>query len=244
MKKEVFISKINPIALKGVAHRGYWNEDRTENGIPAFKAALENNIAIELDVHLSKDNHLVVCHDENLLRTTGKEGIIEDLNLQEIKDNYRLLDGSEVPTLQEVLDLVNEQVPIFLELKTWQKNNKELAAQVKVELERIKDKKNIILIAFDPRALFACKSFGFVRSFLIAISHKWTWLFHSRFESIDVEYQMLEWPKVKRYAKKHFVNCWTVQNDEILNQVRGKSDTITFQLLDYKKVEKVLEKEV
>lgn len=244
MKKEVFISKINPIALKGVAHRGYWNEDRTENGIPAFKAALENNIAIELDVHLSKDNHLVVCHDENLLRTTGKEGIIEDLNLQEIKDNYRLLDGSEVPTLQEVLDLVNEQVPIFLELKTWQKNNKELAAQVKVELERIKDKNNIILIAFDPRALFACKGFGFVRSFLIAISHKWTWLFHSKFESIDVEYQMLEWPKVKRYAKKHFVNCWTVQNDEILNQVRGKSDTITFQLLDYKKVEKVLKKEV
>ena len=90
MKKEVFISKINPIALKGVAHRGYWNEDRTENGIPAFKAALENNIAIELDVHLSKDNHLVVCHDENLLRTTGKEGIIEDLNLQEIKKYLHL----------------------------------------------------------------------------------------------------------------------------------------------------------
>ena len=244
MKKQDFINKINPLALKGVAHRGYWNSERTENGIPAFKAALEKNIAIELDVHLSKDNRLVVCHDENLKRTTGKEGIIEELTVQEIKDNYRLLDGSEIPTLQEVLDLVDEKVPIFLELKTWQKNNKPLAAQVKVELERIKDKKNIILIAFDPRALIACKGFGFVRSFLVAISHKWTWIFHNQFESVDVEYQMLDWPKVKRYAKKHFVNCWTIQSDESLNQVRGKCDTVTFQLLDYEKVQKTLEKEV
>lgn len=243
MKKQKFIDSINPIALKGVAHRGYWNEERTENGIPAFKAALEHGIAIELDVHLSKDNQLVVCHDENLIRTTGKEGIIEDLTVQEIKDNYRLLDGSEVPTLQQVLDLVNEQVPIFVELKTRKKNNKPLAARVKVELERIKDKKNIILIAFDPRALFACKNFGYVRSFLVAISHKWTWIFHSRFESVDVEYQMLDWPKVKRYQKKHFVNCWTIQTPETLTQVKGKTDTITFQLLDYKDVRKTLNKE-
>ena len=90
MNKNKFIEKINPLILNGVAHRGLHNEKYTENGINAFKWAIENNVAFELDVHLTKDKKIVVCHDDNLIRTTGKDGIIEELTLSEIKSNYQL----------------------------------------------------------------------------------------------------------------------------------------------------------
>jgi len=49
------------------AHRGVHNNvDIPENSIKAFKYAIENNLNIELDVQLTKDNTLVVFHDENL----------------------------------------------------------------------------------------------------------------------------------------------------------------------------------
>ena len=126
MKKQQVINNINPLVLKGIAHRGLWNEELTENGIPAFQNAIDHNVAFELDIHLTKDNQLLVCHDSELYRTTGKKGIIEDLTLAEIKENYRLHDGSSLPTLEEVLALTSERVPIIIELKAYQRNHKRL----------------------------------------------------------------------------------------------------------------------
>ena len=114
MKKEEVIKRINPKFLEGVAHRGLHNEEFTENGLKAFENAIKNNVAFEFDIHLSKDNKLIVCHDENLKRTTGKEGIIADLTSEEIRANYKLLDGGVVPTLDELLELNNEQVPMVI----------------------------------------------------------------------------------------------------------------------------------
>ena len=61
MKKEKLIKNINPLFLKGVAHRGLWNEQFTENGIQAFKNAIDNNVAFEYDVHITKDNKVIVA---------------------------------------------------------------------------------------------------------------------------------------------------------------------------------------
>ena len=186
MNKNKFIKKINPLILNGVAHRGLHNEKYTENGINAFKWAIENNVAFELDVHLTKDKKIVVCHDDNLIRTTGKDGIIEELTLSEIKSNYQLFDGSQIPTLSEVLEITNEKVPIVVEIKVHNANYKELTKHTLKVLEKIKDK------------------------------------------------------NVKRYQKKHFVNVWTIENEEALKAVDHKVDTITFQHLDLDKIKNAL----
>lgn len=245
MNKKKFISKVNPLFLKGIAHRGLHNQEYTENGLKAFKNALENNVAIELDVHLTKDNDLIVCHDEDLFRTTGKHGIIEDLTVQEIKENYKLIDGGEVPTFDEVLDLINEQIPIVVELKVFRKNYKPLAALTLKKLERIKDKKNIILISFDPRALAKTKHHGFVNSLLVVKNHEpnYEWLYHLRFlfDSLDLEDVMSEQKRVLRYRKRHFLNVWTIQKEEQLEKVKDIADTVTFQFLDPEKVKSSLQ---
>ena len=51
---------------------------------------------------------------------------------------------------------------------------------------------------------------------------------------------MIKYKSVQRYKKKHFVNVWTVENEEALNEVAHKVDTITFQHLDIQKIHDAL----
>ncbi len=242
MKKTDVIKRINPLFLKGIAHRGLHNEKYTENGMLAFKNAIENNVSFELDVHLTKDNDLIVCHDSELKRTTGKEGIIEDLTVKEIKDNYKLLDGSEIPTLKEVMELNDEKVPMVIELKVYRKNYKELSKRLIKELENVKDKKNYMLISFDPRGLVPMKKTGIVRQLLVWKDKEWTYCFRHLFESLDLDYRMIEEKRVQKYYKNHIVNVWTIENVEQLKTVSKYIDTATFQYIDPKEVEEILKK--
>lgn len=241
MTKNKALSKINPIFLQGIAHRGLHNENFTENGLKAFENAINHGVAFEFDIHLTKDNELVICHDENLVRTTGKEGIIEDLTLEEIKQNYRLLDGGEIPTLQEVIDLNHGRVPMVIELKVFRKNYKPLAKRFKDYLPQL-NKRDTLLISFDPRSLWPLKHEGFVRSLLVAKSDDYTWPFRLTVESVDVEDVLLEEKKVQRYAKNHFTNVWTIEKEEQLKEVLPYVDTVTFQYLDTELVKKSLAK--
>lgn len=242
MRKEKAISQVNPVFLKGIAHRGLHNEQYTENGMKAFQNAIDHGVAIEFDVHITKDNELIVCHDENLKRTTGKDGVIEHMTAKEIRDNYRLLDGGVVPTLDEVFDLVDEKVPMVIELKVFEKNYKPLAAKCKEAFKRIKDKRNAIIISFDPRSLWPLKKEGFIRSLLVAKSDEYTWFFRHTVESVDLDMKLFEEKRVKRYVKKHFTNAWTIEDEKDLNYVLPYVDTVTFQYMEPKEVEKALAK--
>lgn len=237
MKKEEIIKSINPLFLKGVAHRGYHNEQYTENGFGAFKNAIDNNFAFELDVHLTKDEKLIVSHDSSLKRTTGKEGIIEELTLEEIKSNYHLLDGSEVPTLEEVFEFTNESVPIVVELKpyTKTKNYKVLAFKVMDALKEIKDKRNIILISFYPQCLLPFKGSGFIRCLLVDRKNSWSFALRHFFEGVDLEWQLLKEEKYQKVKQNKLVMCWTIENKKDYNEIKEFADSVTFQHFDITK---------
>lgn len=234
MNKKKVLTKLNPLFLTGIAHRGLHNDKYTENGMNAFGNAIRHNLPIELDIHLSKDNQLVVCHDEDLKRTTGTSGIIEDLTVEEIKKNYRLLDGGEVPTFIEVLDFVKEQVPLVVELKVFRKNYKELSKKViEVLNEKVIDKKNYMLISFDPRSLWPLKKLGIIRSLLATRSHEYVYnYFRHSVESVDLDQVMFDEKRIQRYHKRYLVNAWTIQSEEELDRVLPYVDTVTFQHMD------------
>ena len=234
MNKEDLKKKLDPRFFYGICHRGYHNEKDTENSLNAFKNAINNDMAIELDVHLTTDNKLVVIHDSTLKRVTGKDGIVESLSTKELKENYRLLDGEFIPTFKEVLDLVNEQVPLVIELKVYKGNYKALAKRLKEELKDIKDKSKYMLISFDPRALLPFKHFGIVRQLLVANDgkHEYVYMFRHYFEGVDLQYSFLKMNKVKRYYKKHIINIWTVEDKDVVDSSLPYVDTITFQHID------------
>ena len=242
MKKEVLRKKVNPLIFMGVAHRGLHTKDFTENGMKAFANAINNNVSFELDIHLTKDNQLVVCHDSDLIRTTGKSGIIEDLTLKEIKDNYRLFDGGEIPTFKELLDFTNERVPMVIELKVYKNNYKALAKKFLEVMKPYKNKQNYFVISFDPRALLKVKKGHFVRGLLVGMGDKWVYHFRFLFESLDLENKMLKLKSVQRYQKRHFVNAWTINNKKQFDEVYPFADTITFQNMDVEYVKEMLKK--
>ena len=88
-----------------------------ENTLLSIQKAIDLGVdQIEIDVHLTRDEHLVVIHDTTVDRTTDGQGAIADFTLAEAKQ----LDagkGEHIPTLQEVIDLVRGKVILQIELK-------------------------------------------------------------------------------------------------------------------------------
>lgn len=244
MKKNEVICRLNPTFLKGICHRGYWNEEITENSMSAFKNAREHNAAFELDVHLTKDNDLIICHDSELERTTNKKGIIEELTVKEIKENYTLLNGEKLSTLTELLAEIKEEVPIVIELKVYKGNHKALANKLKEQLKDVKDKKNFMIISFDPRALIAFGKCGFVRQLLVVRDgkHNIAYILRFLFESVDLDKRFITKRGVRKYYRKHLINFWTIEDESQLDTVLPYCDTVTFQHFSYDIVKSKLER--
>ena len=78
---------------------------------------------IELDVHLSADGELIVCHDPSIDRTTDRKGKIEKLSLSQIKEarvkDFRTgeITQEHIPTLSEVFDMLGKRCKVLLEIK-------------------------------------------------------------------------------------------------------------------------------
>ncbi len=130
-----------------IGHRGA-RAYAPENTLASFKKALEINVdAIELDVRKTKDNQIIVIHDEDVKRTTNGEGLVGELTLKEIKE-LDAGDGEKIPTLDETLDFLGKKVIVFVELKE--------AGIEKLVLSIVCDKgleKNVVIVSFLEGAL-------------------------------------------------------------------------------------------
>ena len=99
-----------------IAHRGF-KGIAPENTLIAFQKALDIAVdGIELDVHLSSDGHIMVVHDETIDRTTNGKGMVNNLSLPELK-SFLIDEKHQIPTLPEVLELVNQKCMVNIELK-------------------------------------------------------------------------------------------------------------------------------
>ncbi|MGY0691307.1 glycerophosphodiester phosphodiesterase [Virgibacillus sp. FSP13] len=107
------------------AHRGSLTE-APENTLPSFQKAIDRGArALELDVQLTKDNHLVVCHDHRFARFNKNiKGLIKDYTLAEIKqidvgaafsEEYT---GTTLITLEELLAICPNDVILNIEIKS------------------------------------------------------------------------------------------------------------------------------
>lgn len=99
-----------------MGHRGA-NGYKTENTLSSFKKAVELNIDyIELDVQVCKTGEVVVFHDAKVDRITSGKGYVADKTLIELQA-LTLGEGETIPTLEEVLDLVDRKTKINIEIK-------------------------------------------------------------------------------------------------------------------------------
>lgn len=99
------------------AHRGLHSAQAPENSLAAFEAAAVAGHPVELDVHLSSDGHVVVFHDDDLGRMAGDPRAVSDVPLAELLQMSLLGTDQTIPTLAEVLELIDGRVPVLVEIK-------------------------------------------------------------------------------------------------------------------------------
>jgi len=162
-----------------VIHRGSYSYKYPENSIPAFRESLGKNKPIELDVHVLKDDVVVVFHDDNLKRMCNSDKRVKDLTSDELS-GFKLKNTIySIPTLKEVLDLVGGHVLLDIELK-YDVTDGRLEREVINLLRNYNGE--VILKSFDPRIVRNLKKLRrkFKMSFKIGLlSHKSWHLFLS-----------------------------------------------------------------
>lgn len=142
-----------------IGHRGAAGT-HPENTLASFRRAAELGCdGVELDIHRTRDGHLVVIHDFSLDRTTTGMGVIRDLTLAEVQaaDAGRFrgqqFAGERVPTLGEVLDVLPESMTVFIELKKGSMYYPGIEAELLAFLQQKGALRRVQISSFDHQAL-------------------------------------------------------------------------------------------
>ncbi len=111
-EKPWFLSR--PIAHRGL-HKGV---EVPENSLASFEAACIAGYPIELDIHFHESSkEIIVFHDVDLVRLAQDPRQIQKLTLTDLLKVKLYETDQKVPTLKDVLELVNGRVPLLIETK-------------------------------------------------------------------------------------------------------------------------------
>jgi glycerophosphoryl diester phosphodiesterase len=128
-----------------VGHRGA-RAHEVENTLESFGKAIELGAnALELDVRISKDSHLIISHDDNLKKVYGKDIRTNEATLEELK---QLTEG-RLATLEEAFSFIDGKVEkILVELKEtgYEKNVLDLIWEKNLE-------DRVIIVSFHEETL-------------------------------------------------------------------------------------------
>jgi glycerophosphoryl diester phosphodiesterase len=146
-------------ALKRIAHRGASGE-YPENTRLAFVKAIEARAdIIELDCQMTRDGHIVIFHDESLMRTAGVRGTVKNRTLEQLKrlDVGQWKNGSHrgerILTLEEALETIDGKADLCLEIKSYPGSAPGIELKILFTLSHYDYLDRTILSSFDYRCL-------------------------------------------------------------------------------------------
>lgn len=230
--------------MKGImiSHRGIFdNKYIPENSLYSFRRAKERNIPIELDVQLTKDKKLIVFHDINLKRMCGIDKYIEDVTYQELQKITLLSSKEKIPSLKEVLDLIQGKVLIDIELKKT-KNIEELCHKVLDEVRNYTG--DVLLKSFQPNIVRYLKKHT-TRPVGLLITKFPTSKTYSYFMSsalliqyckpdfLAINKEIVKKKRVQRYRKKLPIFVWTITSQKELDEYFNYADSYLCNNLPY-----------
>lgn len=238
---------------RNFAHRGFSGQ-YPENTMIAFEKALEAGCeGIEMDVHLTKDNELVIIHDEKTDRTSNITGYVKDMTYEELSKAdfsyiYRDKVGScRIPTLKEYFDLVKDKDIITnIELKTgiFEYIGIENAVYNMIKEYKLEDR--ILISSFNHNSVMRMKNiapelkYGFLSE---------TWILNTgeylntyNIEAYHPDFHMLTDTEVHDLREHNIkINTWTVNEpDDIQHMIDIRAEGIISNYPD--RVKTLLEK--
>jgi len=107
-----------------LAHRG-GRLEYDGNSLGAFRASYEKGLrGFETDIRLTKDNELVIMHDDTVDRMTTGKGVVETLTGQDMQALRLKKSGEPVPFAQDLMNFFKDKSDIFIELEMKTSNAK------------------------------------------------------------------------------------------------------------------------
>lgn len=228
-----------------LAHRGLHDERADENSSLAFSYAVNAGYGIELDVHVISDGSLLVFHDRNLSRILNVDVDITSLSLNDRYQYLLPLSGEVIPTLSEVLEIVNGQVPLLIELKVDGPFNELLAEQTIKALEGYPAPHLIAIQSFNPFAMKYLRknhpnkyAYGqLVANELEGYSKFTEYLFKTMKVTMIskpnfIAYNVDDFPNkyLRRKRRKGMpVLSWTIKSDELYAKAIQYADNVIFE---------------
>ncbi|MBI5042800.1 MAG: glycerophosphodiester phosphodiesterase [Nitrospirae bacterium] len=130
--------------ILNIAHRGS-SGNAPENTLSAFRLAIKQRAdMIELDVHQTRDSHIIVLHDEYLKTGILKKRLIKDMTLKEIREINK-----NIPTLKDVLKLIKGKIKLNIEIKHGSGYYPDIERNVYKLLKKERMLLNTIISSFD-----------------------------------------------------------------------------------------------
>lgn len=148
-----------------IAHRGAGHEF-DENTVAGCKQSYERGLrGFEVDIRLTRDDHLVLMHDNDVSRTTTGAGKIEEMTLAEIQKLRTKQSGVPVPSVEDLFAYFKDKpdVVLLLEMKTTDQKfypTERLATYCRLLHEKTRgflSRDNYWFTSFDRRSLAEMK---------------------------------------------------------------------------------------
>ncbi len=236
-----------------ISHRGA-NKYAPQNTIPAFEKAIElGTDGFETDLHITKDGHVVICHNYTIDETSTGKGKIAEMTLDELRrydyGSYfsKKFEGTQIPTIDDFLSLVEKTDIKILNIEIKPPKEKETAI-VRETIRAVKEHglfDKLLISSFSPEILREAKRIdrNCKTGFLYAPNSPTTplvaWRIISYVKSLgcDAVHPHFIFVNKKYIEKAHaaglMVNPWTVDLPEIIdNMMRWGADGIITNLPD------------
>ena len=226
-----------------IAHRGLSSFEK-ENTMAAFIAGGNHTYyGMECDIHVTKDNVIVVCHDSNLERVSGVDLIIEEstyeeiqkVNLYDVKkeNNWPYL---KVPTFEEYLDCcIRYNKVAVIEFKFLFKEEDVYRVIEIVKSRNYLDKCVFISFVYENLTFVRKYDSNINVQFLLA-EYKDELIERCIKESVDIDihYSLLNQERIDYLHQNNLkINVWTVDDPEIGEKLSEmKVDFITTNRLE------------
>lgn len=229
--------------VKMIAHRGLSGLEK-ENTIAAFIAAGNKSYyGTECDIHLTKDNVFVVCHDDHTGRVSPVKKVIKELTYEELSqiclygfESKTTRSYLKIPTLREYLEVskkYNKNCIIEIKCDLEKKDVDKLF----VEIEEFEYLSNITFISFNLENLKKIRRINKtipLQYLTSTYTKELPELCKKEKVDIDMAYRELSLPIVEEFHNLDVkVNAWTVNNPiEALILVSWNIDYITTNILE------------
>ena len=228
---------------KLIAHRGlHKGFEIPENSILAFKKAKEKSYGIELDITISKDNQIVVFHDDTLDRLCNISGNIEDFDYKFLEEQKLYKTDEKIPLLSQVLKVIGLDTLVLIEIKKHR--NIGLLENILCDLLNNYQGKYLIC-SFEKDILFWFKKNrvnmkkGLIFESLPKKFEKYNKLiflykfFKTSPDFISLDYSLFD-SSIYKFCKKKDLELyfWTIDSFEKFNKVNKDNNKIIFEKIN------------